>query len=38
VVGYIAGTLTSGRLSTRLGIDRLIAIGASSVSPVRCWC
>ncbi|HEY7690009.1 MAG TPA: multidrug effflux MFS transporter [Dongiaceae bacterium] len=28
VVGYIAGTLTSGRLSTRLGIDRLIAIGS----------
>jgi DHA1 family bicyclomycin/chloramphenicol resistance-like MFS transporter len=28
VIGYIAGTLTSGRLSARLGIDRLIAIGS----------
>ncbi len=28
VLGYIAGTLISGRLSARLGIDRLIAIGS----------
>jgi DHA1 family bicyclomycin/chloramphenicol resistance-like MFS transporter len=28
VVGYIAGTLTSGRLSAKLGINRLIAIGS----------
>ncbi len=28
VVGYIAGTLLAGRLSPRLGIDRLIAAGA----------
>jgi DHA1 family bicyclomycin/chloramphenicol resistance-like MFS transporter len=28
VLGYIAGTLISGRLSAQLGIDRLIAIGS----------
>ena len=29
VVGYIIGTIVAGRLSHRLGIDRLIALGAA---------
>jgi DHA1 family bicyclomycin/chloramphenicol resistance-like MFS transporter len=28
VIGYIIGTIVAGRLSRRLGIDRLVAIGA----------
>jgi len=28
VIGYIIGTIVAGRLSRRLGIDRLIAVGA----------
>ena len=28
VLGYIIGTIVAGRLSRRLGIDRLIAVGA----------
>jgi DHA1 family bicyclomycin/chloramphenicol resistance-like MFS transporter len=28
VVGYIIGTIVAGRLSRRLGIDRLVAVGA----------
>jgi DHA1 family bicyclomycin/chloramphenicol resistance-like MFS transporter len=28
VIGYIIGTVVAGRLSRRLGIDRLIAVGA----------
>jgi MFS transporter, DHA1 family, multidrug resistance protein len=28
VIGYIIGTMTAGRLSRRVGIDRLIALGA----------
>src|SRR5262245_4111338 len=29
VVGYIIGTVVAGRLSRRLGIDRLVAVGAA---------
>ena len=29
VIGYIIGTVVAGRLSRRLGIDRLIAVGAA---------
>ena len=39
VIGYIIGTIVAGRLSRRLGIDRLIAVGAASASPAPrcCW-